>query len=74
MENENNKTNAAENDSTFLNDERRGLNENANFENAKNVYQNNEPLQKRAVQVENTISSKEDNGTGEQNDSEKSED
>lgn len=74
MENENNKTNTGENDSTFRNDERRGVNENASYENAKNVYQNNEPLQKTAVQLGTTISSEEDNGSGEQNDWEKSED
>jgi hypothetical protein len=41
MNNEKNEMNS--NESVFNNDERRGLNESANYENARNNYQNTEP-------------------------------
>ena len=33
------------NDAAITNDERRGINEDANYENARNVYENTEPVQ-----------------------------
>ena len=39
-----NNNDSKRNDAAISNDERRGLNEDAHFENAKNDYQNNEPV------------------------------
>jgi len=53
MNNDKNPTNTG--NSAINSDERRGLNESANFENAKNNYQNNEPT---LNENDNTITEK----------------
>lgn len=54
MNNDNNQSKMS--DSAINSDERRGLNEDADFENAKNDYQNNEPVLDVNKDEGNTIS------------------